>query len=296
VSAASPATIHQVQITIDGNTTLVRSFAGGQPRGGVSIVTGPGNLPVRDLPTVSFEEMSWEMDMSLGSPMVDWIAGFLDNKHPRKDGTVTLAGANTEALAYLDFRDALMTEFGIPALDASSKDAAFLTIRVRPENVARRAGDKAELTGAAIVKQKAFVPSNFRVSIDGLPTDRVTKVDALSFRMKVQEVQRLQRQVELVATVVEMPTLKLTASAADMQPWNDWFKEFVVEGNSGPGKELAGAIEYLAPNRRDVLAKIELSDIGIVELAMDGRGAGRGSAATFTASMYFERATFAGGS
>jgi hypothetical protein len=105
--------------------------------------------------------------------------------------------------------------------------------------------------------------------------------------MKVQEVMSGgERFAQIIPTSVELPTLKLTIAATDVKPWLVWFDDFVIQGHSGDDKELSGEIEYLAPNK-DVLATLELRQIGIFELAMDGEFR-KDAAATFTASMYFE--------
>jgi hypothetical protein len=222
--------------------------------------------------------------------MLDWINSFMHNTHPQKSGVVAFADVNLEVTSYLDFRDALITEVGMPGLDASSKDAAFFTIVMRPEETTRRKGDKAKLTRD--IKQKPSLASNFRVRIGDLPTTRVSKVDSMKFQMKVQENTGRRKFAELVPTVVEMPNLKLTISAADAPKWEQWFDDFVIQGNNGSDKELSGAIEYLAANGKDVLATLELEQIGIFELVPGEFGAQKDSVASFTVSMYFESATF----
>jgi hypothetical protein len=185
-----------------------------------------------------------------------------------------------------------MTAFGFPGLDASSKDTGYFTVSFRPEETTRRAGDKKKLQGAAGVKQKAFMRSNFRISIGDLPTKRVTKIDAMTFTMKVQEHGGVRRRFpELVATTIEYPNLVLTIAEADSPKWEEWFDDFAIHGNSGSDNELSGRIEYLAPNAKDVLATIELSHIGIFEIRRPAAEGDKDQAATFAASMYFEGAT-----
>ena len=35
------------------------------------------------------------------------------------------------------------------------------------------------------------------------------------------------------------------ASQADLQPWMDWYDDFVIKGNTGADKETAITVEYL---------------------------------------------------
>ena len=45
------------------------------------------------------------------------------------------------------FTDAVVTEIGFPALDAASKDAFVLTVRIAPERVERKGGSGASEAG-----------------------------------------------------------------------------------------------------------------------------------------------------
>jgi hypothetical protein len=283
----------RVQVTIDDTPLFVRTFDGGHPKADVvTILTGDGSLPVKHISTLKFEPMSWEMSLPLGKPMLQAVNAFMGNQAVRKGGSVAFGDAKLEVRSHLDFRKALMTAFGFPGLDASSKDTGYFTVSFRPEETTRRAGDKKKLQGAAGVKQKAFMRSNFRISIGDLPTKRVTKIDAMTFTMKVQEHGGVRRRFpELVATTIEYPNLVLTIAEADSPKWEEWFDDFAIHGNSGSDNELSGRIEYLAPNAKDVLATIELSHIGIFEIRRPAAEGDKDQAATFAASMYFEGAT-----
>jgi hypothetical protein len=277
--AAGPLAATRVQVSVDGKSVVVERFAGGHARADVVTVASAGTaLSGKHISTVHFEEMSMELGVAQVQTWVEWAKSFLENTHLRKTGSVAFANASNEAQGYLDFHGALLTEVGFPALDAASRDAAKMTLKIRPETTTRRDGDGAKLP--TVPAPKSGLQSNFRVRVGDLPTSRVKKVDALTWRMKVQEVMSgADRFAQIIPTTVELPTLKLTIAAADVKPWLAWFDDFVIQGHSGDDKELSGEIEYLAPSK-DVLATLELRQIGIFELAMDPT--------TFTASMYFE--------
>src|SRR5262245_5412345 len=62
----------------------------------------------------------------------DWINDAIAGKHPKKDGTIVTATDTYTATARLAFSAALLSEIGFPALDASSKDPAQMTVRLSP--------------------------------------------------------------------------------------------------------------------------------------------------------------------
>jgi hypothetical protein len=189
----------------------------------------------------------------------------------------------------MDFRDALLTEFTIPASDASSKDVAAFTIRLAVQDTIRRAGDGVE-TPAVNVKQKAFLSSNFRLTLGDLPTTRVSRIDALSFTCQVQmDDVGVQRIPTPQASLTETPDLVITFSAADEKAWDVWFTDFCVKGNSGDDKRLSGTLEWLDPGGRR-LAALSLERVGIFGLADESAAANSESIRKKTARLFFETA------
>jgi hypothetical protein len=282
-------------VTINDTAAHVYKIDGGQCKAEVvTIPMGTNKLPIKSISTLKFEEMTAEFGMSMGQPMLDWLNLFLENKHARQTGFVSYADVDGKIRAYLDFRDALLTEFGLPASDASNKEHSKLTVKWRPEETVRRDGDSKDIQGNASMAQKAFLPSNFRISIGDLPLGRCKKIDAMSFKMKVQEDGVGQHRIaELVATTVEYPNLVLTIARVDAPKWEKWFDDFCIKGNNGSDKELSGLIEWLTPNTKEVVASLELKQIGIFELKTDAAEASKDAAANFQVSMYFEECKFA---
>jgi hypothetical protein len=256
----------------------------------VTIPMGTNKLPIKSISTLKPEEMTVELGIAMGQPMLDWLNQFLANKPARKTGSFSYAGVDGKIRDYLDFRDALLTELSLPASDASNKEHSKLTVKLRPEETIRRDGDNKDIQGSTSGAQKAFLPSNFRISIGDLPCGRVKKIDALSFKMKVQEDGVGAHR--LVATTVEYPNLVLTIDRVDAPKWEKWFDDAMIQGKSVSGKELAGIIEWLDPNTKATVASLELAQIRIFELKTGAAEASRDSAANFQVSMYFEEAKF----
>src|SRR5262249_51854416 len=69
---------------------------------------------------------------------------------------------------------------------------------------------------------------------------------------------------QLEPTGLEYPNVTVTFSMVGSKPWFDWHKDFVVDGNNGPGTEKTGAIVLLSQNQREELFTIELKKLGIV--------------------------------
>jgi hypothetical protein len=280
-------------LTIDDSPAIVKSVEGGTPVAEVmKIDMGPNKLAIKSISTLKYEDLKLEIGMSMGDPMVQWLNSFLDNQHIRKQGMITYGDFDKKARGYMDFRDALITEFTIPACDAGNKEPAYFTVGCAIEQSMARDGDGADLKGIVNVKQKAFQASNFRISIGDLPCKRVNKIEALSFKCKVaqDDVGELRIQTK-EPTSMETPNLVVTYSAADSKPWDAWFDDFCIQGNNGDDKELSGAIEWLSPNTKEVIASLEIQHIGIFKHTADPAKAGD-NIRRKKAEMYFESARF----
>jgi hypothetical protein len=133
--------------------------------------------------------------------------------------------------SYLDFTNAAIADFVVPGFDGSSKAANTFTVEAAISKSMFRAGDNAPIQPS--IKSKPFLPSNFRLSIDGLPTTRVRLIAPISFRRTTGGI---------------APTdLVVTFSSTDVGPWRAWVDDFIVKGNNGQGKEKQGLIEVMAP-------------------------------------------------
>src|SRR6185503_8438285 len=63
-------------------------------------------------------------------------------------------------------------------LEKSSKDAAYLTIKIRPESMQTRPGNNTPILSAnpSTTAQKRWLPANFKFEIDGLDCRSITQV------------------------------------------------------------------------------------------------------------------------
>ena len=88
---------------------------------------------------------------------------------------------------------------------------------------------------------------------------------------------------------MEFPNLRITFSATDVGPWQDWFTDFVVNGQNDQKKELQGVIEFLDSTMQEVLGSVELSQVGIFSLQMDRQEANSVAIARYVAELYVEK-------
>lgn len=70
----------------------------------------------------------------MGKPVSNWIQASFDKQYARKNGTISTPDLSQQKTTNrLQFSNALVTEVTLPALDAASKEGAFVKFSVEPE-------------------------------------------------------------------------------------------------------------------------------------------------------------------
>ncbi|MCH7653519.1 MAG: hypothetical protein IIB14_07585 [Chloroflexi bacterium] len=288
------SSLGQFAVVLDGSPdlTVLRSVKGGVIKGVVAEVPeqrlGPGLLIKKHLSNISYEPFTMQIGMNMSKGFADWIEASFDGGSAAENGSVIAVNSNLHSLSVREFRDALISEVKFPSLDAGSRDPAFLTVKLEPGriNYQSSAGD---LTLDSTSRSNKWLASNFRVEIGDLPTSKVSKIDSFTWKQRIvsDEVGAF-RDATPKSTNIEVPNITLTISMADLQPWLEWHKDFVIDGKASESDELTGAITFLGPDLKEELAVIELSNIGIVKLSLDNAEANKESLARFTVELYVE--------
>jgi phage tail-like protein len=285
-------------LTLDGvNTGFVKSIDGGaiyaevvnEPMGADKIVHKHIGQP-------KYQDFTMQIGFSMAKPVYDWIAAAWKGNYQRKNGEVTAMDFNLKPTSTKQFYNALLTEVTMPALDGASKEPAYMTVKFAPEYTrnAKAASEKsAAATAAPKGEQKTFIPSNFRLEIDGLDATKVNKIDAFTVKQTaVQNSVGDARDQQREPGKLEFPNLKVTLSAAGADGWLTWLDDFVVKGNNGQDKEKNGTIYYLATDKQTVLAKVKLYNMGIIRIDQVDSEAGSDAIQRYVAELYVERMEF----
>jgi hypothetical protein len=279
-------------LEIDGNVVgFVNAVEGGLAFGDVvKEAESEDFFFKKHLGNPGFRDIRLEVGADMDKSFYNWIVQALQGQHVSLSGAILGADYNFNVISRLEFQRALITEVTFPALDATSKDTARLSIVLSPEQTVlnRKASGKLSVTSAKT--QKKWLTSNFRLSIDGLDTTRVTKIDALTIKLP----RSVPGNVECSSCdnlpppqKVDFPHVVVT-TGVPAESFYDWFQGFVIEGNNDDSKEKGGALEYLASDLKTVLFTIKLRNLGIFELMPVMADAGGISLPRLLAAMYSE--------
>ena len=255
---------------------------------------GADQIVRKHIAGVKYEDITVSFGAGMGKPLYEWIKASFDNKFERKSGSIIYLNDNGRERSRLTFTNALITEVGFPALDASSKDAAKMTLKLVPEVTRRSTKSAGQPVRIDAGKQKQWLPANFRFSLDGLEqtTARVNKIEAIVVKQKVVEnpVGEM-RDYEKEPAHLEIPNLQVSLADLDADGMLDWADSFIVQGLNGQGEEKAGSLDYLDTDGNS-LFHLGLDHVGIagVETAREassGLATGR-----ITATLYVEGMSF----
>lgn len=244
---------------------------------------------------VKYEDITVNCGTAMSKSFYEWVQASIDHKVTRFDGAVIKADFNFKEVQRMNFFQALVTEVGFPALDAASKDAAKMTVKFSPEytrTIAKTGGAiKGELGKG---QQKKWLPSNFKLQIDGLDEacKHVNKIEALTIKQKVVEhpVGEL-RDYQKEPAHIEFPNLVITCAEAYADKLYQWHEDFVIKGNNDNSKEKSGSLQYLSSDLK-ALFTLEFMGLGIFKMTPEKSEAASENIARVKVEMYCEQIKF----
>ena len=277
-------------LELDGRACgFLQRVEGGAIRADVVTQPGQAYFDEKHLGGIRYEELALRLDLALDKTVYEWIGDTWTGKPRRRDVSIVTLDMNRNAVSEREFFQALPTEVTLPALDAAAKDVAFLTVKLVPEYVRAKKGSGVAVK-APTAKQKAFLPSNFKLEIDGLDCSKVNKVGALTVRQTtVRDAVGEARDATKVPSRVEFPNLRISLAQATGQTWSAWFDDFVVKGNNDATNERSGKLSFLAPDRKSTLAEVRFFNLGIFRLEPEAREPDADQIARLEADLYCER-------
>jgi len=254
---------------------------------------GPQYFVKKHIGTPKYEDFTMQIGFSMSKAIYDWIQASWAMNYQRKNGAIVACDYKLDAKSQREFFNALITETGIPACDGASKEPAYLTLKLAPEYTRNTKASGKASGEYGKNEQKLWLPQNFRLSIDGLDCTKVAKVDAFTVKQTaVTDDIGDARDYLKEPGKLEFPNLKITMSEVASQTWWDWHEDFVIKGNNDEGREKGGTIEFLSPNRQDVLLTIKFFNLGIFKMGSDKMDANADAIKRCSAELYCERMEF----
>jgi|SwirhirootsSR2_FD_contig_111_466692_length_3627_multi_6_in_0_out_0_3 phage tail-like protein len=260
---------------------------------------GPDHIIKKHIAGVKYEDITVTCGTGMSKGFYNWIKDSFDHKYTRKNGAIIAADYNYKEHSRLTFTNALVTEIGFPALDAASKDAAKMTIKLSPEITRQtQTSGGPSIAGKFAIDQKVqkkWLPANFRLRVDGLDLAcaRVNKIEAIVVKQKVIEHAVGEfRDYEKEPAHLEVPNLVITFPESHADEVYKWHENFVIKGVNGDDQEKSGQLEYLTPDLKEVLFTLQFQHLGIFKLTPEKVESGSEQIRRLKAEMYCEDMKF----
>jgi hypothetical protein len=290
--SASPVvrayTAGKFALEIDGNVAgFVNTVEGGLAFGEVVNEQSDYFFFKKHLGNAGVRDIRLEFGADMEKSFYNWIAAALQGEHFSLSGAIVGVNFNGDVISRLEFQQAQITEVGFPALDATSKDTARMSMVLSPAHTVlnRKASGKLSVKGGGI--QKRWLSSGFKLSIDGIDTTRVTKIDALTIKLPRTSFGECYSCENLPPPqLVDFPHVVVTTSEPADSVY-DWFEKFVIDGNNEDSQEKRGTLAYLTADMK-TLFTVKLSNLGIFEIMPVATEAGSSSVPRLMAAMYCE--------
>ena len=149
----------------------------------------------------------------------------------------------------------------------------MLKLKFLPERLIdkHKTGTNIDVTDQNIPpKQKMWLCSGFRFKIDGVDDlDGVNKIDSFTIKQGVKQFYMGQdRFPQIEPTKIEFPNITGTIAQGNAAGLQQWYKQTVANGIADPKAQRSGSLEFLAPDKTEVLFRIVFAQCGLLKLEM----------------------------
>lgn len=295
------STAGHFQLDIDGHDTpsYLNNVEGGLMKTGVvSEAVGADNFKIKHSSAPKIDPFTVTFGFASAEPILKWIQASWRKNVTRRNGQVTHADFNLYPTYEHEFMGALITETIFPELDGASNKPAMIKVKFQAEDVVSRSvKGQPQLKPFSNLNQKAWLCSGFRLQVDGVRGFEFANTLS-SFTVK-QGVRNFfvgdQRYSQAEPTRVEFPTVTGTlAEGDDGKAIEAWYQESVARGMSDWRAQRTGALEFLAPDRTEVLFRVKFEG-GLSSYDMLPSQANAGEIKRRKFEMYFEKFDLDGG-
>lgn len=257
------------ELLIDGHasTAYLKTVDGGYVKAStIDEPVGPENMRIKHISTVDVEPFTIDFGIAGGNDILKWIQQSWRKQYTRRNGQISHANFDLYRTFEHEFFDALITETTFPTLDGSSKDTAYLKIKLQPERVvSRKAASGARITGNMGAKQKLWTASSFRLNIDGLDDIKfANKIDSFTIKQGIKKFYTGEdRFPQIEPTKIDFPNLSGTISLEYADGLLQWYNDYIVKGKADPKAQKSGSLEFLSPDKKSTIFQINLYEVGL---------------------------------
>ena len=248
----------------------------------------------RQLGKPKYDDIKIQMAATTSEPIYDWIANFFQGTPVRRNGAIVAADFYYKERARREFKEALITELSFPKLDATDKNAAYLTLNLAVEDIQYKQGSGSKLTVSLPQSQNLWTCCNFHFELEGLPTDHVTKIDGFSIKHTVVEYHSGGRlSPTKTPSAIEFPNLSFYLPEAHSHKYADYMtnQNVLATKNKVKVSPLHGRLTALDNQGRELFS-VTFMGANILALTPDSSNSTSEDIKQVKVDLYTERMKF----
>ena len=229
-----------------------------------------GRVAEMPLGSSAADDIVIHFDASVSNRLLAWANDALAGHAQKKSGALVRFDLSRREVGRREFGDASIVEIGLPGVDAASRDASFITMRLRPEGGRFLGPANPPQVYSDTPQPIQLLRPSYRVTIDGLNTQRISRTEPITRGSGAQQMLRTTAgKMEPAAKPMPAPgrmqvpvapvTVVMYVAAVDQDSWNQWLR-------SAPAQKKNGWIEWLAPALNRPVFRAALGNLGIVRI------------------------------
>ncbi|MBS2021579.1 MAG: hypothetical protein JST92_04165, partial [Deltaproteobacteria bacterium] len=243
------------------NTSVaaVQHYSGGEPW--AEVVNEPGGLlpyAKKHVGELHFADLETLVQIDAHPGLFRWIRDAWFGNPVRDKIQLETPDNYSGGTKIIELAHARIHEVVLPGLDTLSRERRYLTLRILPRGVRRYAG---HAVNPMQRDARDFYAQNFQVNIDGIDCSGVISVDPVTVRTVFPEENKGRK-----STLV-FPDIHLHVDEDKVDPFREWFEDFVIAGNNDDDKERFGTITYLEPLLGGPMAVLQMHHLGIYRVS-----------------------------
>jgi hypothetical protein len=234
---------------------------------------GPDLIQRKRPGTVRFEDLIIRVPLGGNAKsLTNWIMDTLTKGPIPRNGAIVYADFNYTEVRRLEFFNALLTEVTFPALDAVSKNVAYIMLRITPQTT-HLAGGKGKGMAPPVANPKTTSSNFFRFNVQGLENacKGISQVGSIEVKRPVAKMaagqEKFRQSASGLSGVLDCSMITLTLPPGDASPFYAWFDDLALKGN--PAGERVGLLEWLSRDLKTVMGSLLFGGLGIVRIVHD---------------------------
>lgn len=237
--------------------------------------------------SLEYNEVVLTLPFPLAEPAKKLFEGAMNGTLTSVFTTISRLDQQSNQIQSYELGNCEILEIAFPSLNASSKDAGFASIRLKPEHIDLTLGNNSRVTLPTNTgKIKAFVSSNYEFEIDTISnSNKISKVSPVTIIPHLNSNRDLKNNLDFI----EFKSIEITLSESEINnaDWQSWLNDF-VKNQQKEGRN--GVLKYLTADFKTSLLEISVFNLFIISTLFHNDS----QLAKITIELMFDFATITG--